>query len=88
MKHILFTMSLIFGATAVSAASFQGKDAFKILEDGVIIHSTEILDARQTATFTFSTTYSVIYKRQPYVCMVDRTSDGTFASCFEDERKP
>ena len=72
----------------VSAASFQGKDAFKILEDGVIIHSTEILDARQTATFTFSTTYSVIYKRQPYVCMVDRTEEGTFASCFEDERKP
>ena len=88
MKKLLVTISLILGATAVSAASSQSKDAFKILEDGVIIHSTEILGARQPATFTFSTTYSVIYKRKPYVCMVDRTSDGTFASCFEDERKP
>ena len=59
----------------------------KETKDGVIIHSTEVLGARQTTTFTFSTTYSVIYKRKPYVCMVDRTSDGTFASCFEDERK-
>ena len=42
MKHILLTISLIFSATAVSAASSQSKDAFKILEDGVIIHSTEI----------------------------------------------
>ena len=53
----------------------------------MIIHSTAVLGARQTATFTFGTTYSVIYKRKPYDCMVDRTSDGTFASCFEGERK-
>ena len=88
MKHLILTISLILGATAVSAASFQGKDAFKILEDGVIIHSAELLDAREIYTFSFSTSYSIIYKRQPYVCMVDRTDEGTFASCFEDERKP
>ena len=30
-----------YGATAVGAASFQSKDAFKILEDGMILHSSE-----------------------------------------------
>ena len=88
MKHILLTITLIFGATALNAAAFQGKEAFEILEKGKIIHSKPVAGFKNPVAFTFSKNYSVIYRKKPYVCMIDRTKDGTFASCFEDQREP
>ena len=38
MKHILLTISLILGATAVSADTYRGKDAIKIITRGEIVN--------------------------------------------------
>ena len=38
MKHLILIISLIFGATAVSADIYYGKDALNIITDGQIIN--------------------------------------------------
>ena len=38
MKHILLTISLILGATALSADTYRGKDALKIITGGEIVN--------------------------------------------------
>ena len=63
MKHILLTISLIFGATAVSAEIKAGQ----ILQNGKIIH-TNVVQGNKLPLFIH---YHVMYKERYYTCQYE-----------------
>ena len=65
MRHLILTISLILGATAVSAAD-NAPTATKILEDGMILHK-EVY--RDDAKVFFQIDFFVVYDDMYFFCV-------------------
>ena len=74
MKHVLLTISLIFGATAVSAEPLKGDAAINIIENGKIImqrvaEPDEVTPTGYKASLTEGSVYlTVLYNGMGYLC--------------------
>ena len=55
MRHLILTILLILGATAVSADYFNKKQAFEIIENGKIIHSAIVKQGGKCSRFAIPT---------------------------------
>ena len=70
MKHILLTISLIFGATAVSADTYRGKDAIKIITRGEIVNE-QFTDDNSIKLPNYFKYLTVIKGDDAYLCSLE-----------------
>ena len=75
MKQILLTISLIFGATAVSAEPIIGKDAVRILSKGKIITKAD------SSKYFGRVEHYVILKDDAYYCEIWGGTEEFAAEC-------
>ena len=74
MKHLILTISLIFGPTGVSAEPLKGDAAINIIENGKIImrrvaEPDEVTPTGNKASLTEGSVYlTVLYPGMGYLC--------------------
>ena len=75
MRHFLLTISLIFGATAVSSFEpLSQKESIELIERGTIID--EHVHERRDFAFKYRKSLTVLEKGNVYHCIITNTIDS------------